>query len=206
MGPWVPSLAVFLLIMPALSCAGTGAATPRAPLTSVRDCFQGPPSHFVRRPFLTHHVVLNLGFTLIILHVVLEYLHATPGAVSPHALCCLLVPSRFLWSLVRGLVSKSSNGLHVLRVVWSACCACWAFSPELGCSSRRLTERHRVSLLLKAVPFSLSLSSMCWTSHGLCLSVALPPGDQSRMHLNSASSGRRPRAPVSASLANPSFC
>ena len=54
---------------------GTGAATPRAPLTSVRPCFQG-----LRAPFLTHHVVLNLGFTLIILHVVPGSFHRTPGA------------------------------------------------------------------------------------------------------------------------------
>ena len=148
MGPWVPSLDVFLLSCLHCPVRGTGAATPRAPLTSVRPCFQGFPGHFI------HRVVLNLGFTLIILHVVLGYFHRTPGAVSPHALCCLIVPSRFLWSLVRGLVSKgfplvqqrlarAARGLVVSSTSPlhpSACCACKAISPELGCSSRRLAN------------------------------------------------------------------
>ena len=42
----------------------------------------------------------------------------------------------------------------------SACCACRALSPELGCSGRRLTKRRRVSLMLKAAS-SLSLFAPC---------------------------------------------
>ena len=41
---------------------------------------------------------------------------------------------------------------------------------------------------------------MLGVSHGLCLSPALLRGDQSRMHLNSARSGLRPKTPARASL------
>ena len=89
MGPWVPSLAVFPLTCRVWHCTHVSEAL-----------FPRVPGHFVRKPFLTHHVVLNLGFTLIILHVVLEYFHlgwccasftlfsgtfTPPGAVSPQA-------------------------------------------------------------------------------------------------------------------------
>ena len=66
--------------MPALSCARHWRRDPRALLTSVRHCFQGLPGHCVRTPFLTHHVVLNLGFTLTILHVVLDLVVGTFSA------------------------------------------------------------------------------------------------------------------------------
>ena len=60
---------------------------------------------------------------LYLLHVVLGYFHRTPGPVSLHALCCLLVPSRFLWSLVRGFVSKGCLSPHARPVTAFTCCA-----------------------------------------------------------------------------------
>ena len=155
------------------SVRGTGAATPRAPLTSVRPCFQGP-----RAPFLTHHVVLNLGFTF-------GHSSRCSRVLSPHAWCCftarlVLSPCSFTLLVVLGarpcfqgfpFTARSSNdGLHVLRVVW------WSPAPLLfslpraarverylhysaACSGRLLAERHHVSLLLKAAFLSGLLRS-----------------------------------------------
>ena len=47
MGPWVPFLADFPLSCLHCPARGTGAAMPRAPLTSVMPCFQGLPGHLI---------------------------------------------------------------------------------------------------------------------------------------------------------------
>ena len=110
LGPWFPSLAVFPLSCLHCPVRGTGA---RDPANTTHVCEGLFPR--ASRPFsFTHRVVLNLGFTLIILHVVLGYFHRTPGAVSPHALCCLLIPSRFLWSL---------GARHARPLTAFTCCA-----------------------------------------------------------------------------------
>ena len=111
MGPWVLSLAVFLLILPALSCARHWR----------RDPAGTTPGHFIRTPIHAHHVVLNLGFALIILHVVLRTF--TARLVLFHCTPC--VPSRFLWSLVRGLVSEGFLSPHA-RPATGFTCSAWS--------------------------------------------------------------------------------
>ena len=173
--------------MPALSCARHWRRDPAGTAHVCEALFPRVPGRSVRTPFLTHHVVLNLGFTLTILHfvlnlilfhVVLGYFHCTPCAVSLslHATCgpwCFL--SR---TLVQQRLSRAARCLVVSSstpLLPSACCKCGAFSPELGCTGCRLAKRLHVSLFLKAAAFLFLFAHV--------LSPALLRGDQSRMHL-----------------------
>ena len=153
----------------------------------MRPCFQG-----LRAPFLTHHVVLNLGFTF-------DHSSRCSRVLSPHAWCCTsftLFLGTFTARLVLfhstpvSLVLHASCGpwcealfprgsfhrtlvLHVLRVVW------WSPAPPLFSLPRAArVGRYLQSSAAPAVVsqttscftvaescFSLSLSSMCWASH-----------------------------------------
>ena len=197
----------FHLFMPALSCARHWRRDP-AGTTHVCEALFPRASRPFRSYTFSHPSRRSepwLHFD-IILHVVLGYIHRTPGAISPHALCCLLVPSRFLWSLVRGLVSKGFLSPHARPVTAFMCCA-WSgglqhhtSSPFLVLPRAARVGRYLQSLAAPAVVsqttscftvaesccFSVSLCSMCCASHGLCLSLALLRGGHPRMQLNSA--------------------
>ena len=145
LGPAVPSLALLSLSCLHSTVRGTVAATPRAPLKYVRSCFRRLPGHFIHP--LRHSEPWR--FTLIILHVVLGYFHHTFCALppsrssrvlSPHACAVstarlVLSPCSFTLLVVRGArpcfqgfpvtARSSSNGFHVLRVVW------WSPTPPL---------------------------------------------------------------------------
>ena len=109
--------------------------------------------------------------------------------LSPHArpvkafTCCA-------WS--GGLQHHSSSSFHMLRVHGVI-----SRAQLLQSSSRKTTSGFTVA---ESCYFSVSLYSMCWAFHGLCLSHALLSDGHPRMQLNSARSGLRPRAPAKASL------
>ena len=89
---------------------GTGAATPRALCEAFSKGFQDISFVDLFSPI----VVLNLGFTLIILHVVLDTFTAR----------LVLSPCSFTLLVVLG-ARPCFNGLHVLSVVW------WSPAPPL---------------------------------------------------------------------------
>ena len=134
------------------------------------------------RSFITHHVVLNLGFTLTILHVVLDLiiLHVVLGlllgtfsarlVLSPCSFTLLVVlGASCLRTLVQKRLSRAARGLVVsstTTLLPSARCACRALSPELGCSGRRLTKQLHVSLSLKTASSLSGLlsSATAWSA------------------------------------------
>ena len=90
---------------------------------------------------------------------------------------------------------SSSNGFHVLRVVW------WSPAPRLFPLPRAARVGHYLQssaapavvsqttscfTVAESCCFSVSLCSMCCASHGLCLSLALKRSGHPRTQLNSA--------------------
>ena len=97
---------------------GASAATPRAPLTSVRPCFQGLPGHFID-PSRRSEPWLHF-----------DHPSRCSRVPSPHAWCCftarlVLSPCSFTLLVVhgRGIVSKGFLSPHARPVTACTCCA-----------------------------------------------------------------------------------